>query len=88
MAAYEYARDSQLPPPYYVTLLHYIDRFGVRAVTGRDVLSAGEMSRMMVSEAVIKAYRSRSNSDNWAKWTQDNPQAAKLLTDIETNGND
>lgn len=63
--------------------LWLIDRFGVRAVLGRDTLYAHEITRMIAAENVYKALRSRTNSDDWAKWASDNKRAAELLAHVE-----
>ena len=80
--AYRYA-ESGGRLPYEIVQLSYIDRFGVRAVLGRDELSYGEIQRMLTSENIITFYRSRTASDNWAKWTNDNPEASELLIEAE-----
>lgn len=52
------------------------------------------MRRMAIVENTINAYRSRSRSENWAKWAADNPDQKRLLdlAEIErekiTNGTD
>lgn len=63
--------------------LYRIDRFGVKAVLGRDVLYWSETRRMIVAEKVYKAYHSRRQSGNWAEWSEKNPVLAKLLFDVE-----
>lgn len=81
-AAYRYAsREGELPPE--LDTLRLIDRFGVRAVLGRDVLSLGEMRRMLSAEVVLTAYRARSRAENWAKWADDNPELAGALGQAE-----
>lgn len=80
--AYCFARDGSDPPKEYIDL-GYIDRFGVRAVMGRDELAYREIQAMLTAENIISAYYSRSQTDNWAKWAQDNPQADKLLKEVE-----
>ena len=75
--AYRYA-DSGGDLPKEVLLAGYIDRFGVSAVYGR-VLGAGEIRRITASENVIKAYRGRAKSDNWADWAKQNPELNRIL---------
>ena len=79
--AYNAAVDGHLPRE--VIDISYIDRFGVRAVVGRDVLSFGEIQRLLVVENIYNAYVSRKSADDWAKWATDNPHAAKILADVE-----
>jgi hypothetical protein len=80
--AYLYVAEDA-PPPFELNLLSYIDRFGVRAVLGRDDLSAGEIRGMIMAENVVNAYLSRKASDNWGKWAADNPKMDELLKRIE-----
>lgn len=70
--------------------LSYIDRFGVEAVFGRKTLAAGEIFRMMTAENIRAAFRARRQAQNWAEWASENPQAARMLADIEKDldGND
>ena len=63
--------------------LSYVDRFGVRAVYGRDELSFSEIQRFLVAENIYNAYMTRKAADDWAKWATDNPIAAKLLAEVE-----
>lgn len=68
-------------------MLRLIDRFGVRAVLGRDTLGAGEMRRMLTAERVVRAYRDRAGAANWAEWAKDNPDDSRLLIGIERSLN-
>ncbi len=86
MAAFRYAGSGEHPPPGLATL-SYIDRFGVKAVLGKDVLSYGEIQRMLTEENIVKAFSSRKASGDWAKWAQENPQDEKLLTQAEILAN-
>lgn len=71
--------------PGILSLLDYIDRFGVRAVMGRDTLGAGEMQAMMMADNVRRAYLSRSayrdehGAENWAEWAMSNPDLSEIL---------
>jgi hypothetical protein len=76
--------DDPPPRPFESILLGYIDRFGVRSVLGRDILSAGEIRRMIAVENIIRAHQSRKASDDWVKWTKDNPAYAAILHDVES----
>lgn len=56
------------------------------AVMARPVLSAGEIQRMILTENIVTAYKSRRaamESDNIVKWANDNPTMAKLLLNVE-----
>lgn len=65
-----------------IQLLRYIDRFGVEAVTGKKVLSAGELKRMLYAEGIVYAYQDRSRG-NAAEWVKENPGMNKLLYDAQ-----
>ena len=86
-AAYQYAEGDTgrgLPPvPYEIALLSYIDRFGARAVTGRETLAAGEIKRMLMAEQIVSAYQSRKASNKWAEWENANPYKSALLKAVE-----
>ena len=71
------------PLPKELADLSYIDRFGVKAVYGRDELSFGEIQRMITAENIHEAYLARSRAESWAKWAQDNPEADRLLKQVE-----
>lgn len=45
-------------------------------------LGAGEIRRMIAADNVVKAYRSRAASDNWAQWAQKNPEMSRLLNAV------
>lgn len=69
-------------------MLNYIDRFGAQAVLGRP-LGAGEIRRMIAADNVIRAYKSRQNSDNWATWAIKNPMYAQTIAEaIKLAGED
>ena len=69
-------------------LLRKIDRFGVRAILGRDTLYYGELRRMILAENIYNAYFSRKNSEKtgggWAAWSEKNPVMAKILFELES----
>lgn len=61
----------------------YIDRFGVMAVLGRQVLSYNEIQRMILSENIINSYRSRQAAENRGKWAEENSNADDMLNKLE-----
>ncbi len=76
-----YADDpngSQMSPE--LLQLGYIDRFGAQAVMGRS-LGYLEAQHMMLAENVLKAYRGRSNSNDWATWAKEHPGQSDLLSE-------
>ena len=80
-AAYRYAESGgNIPTP--LRALHYVDRFGVQAVYGRQ-LGVREMSHMLTSEAITKLYHARERAENWAAWAQKNPTGAELLAEAQ-----
>lgn len=77
--------DGSRPKPRALQILDAIDRFGVKAVLGRDVLSNKEIVEMTISEYVRKAYISRDayrNEDNkvdWAEWASKHQYLSRYL---------
>jgi hypothetical protein len=68
--------------PAELQLLHYIERFGVQAVTGRLVLGAGELRRMTAAENIVRWYRERARAENWAAWAAEHTWESRILNDI------
>jgi hypothetical protein len=64
-------------------VLAKIDRFGVKAILGRDSFYFGELRRLIFAENIYKAYHARISSDNWAAWAEKNPVMAKILFELE-----
>ena len=86
-AAYAFADggptpEEPVPAPEELVLLGYLDRFGVQAVMGR-ALGAGEIRRMTVAENIVKWYRERQASSNWASWATDNPDSSQVLLEAQ-----
>jgi hypothetical protein len=79
--------------PRELLMLGYIDRFGVRAVMGRDTLGAGEIRRMIVAENITEAwksrdrYRDKDGVANWSEWAGKHPQLNSILTTAERLAN-
>jgi len=80
--AYGYAIGEGRKPDA-LKLLESIDRFGVRAVMGRDTLSYGEISKMRYCELIVNLYHSRERAENWAQWVNDNKAQASALNEAE-----
>lgn len=68
-----------------------IDRFGVKAVLGRDTLGYGEMALMTYAETAEKLkecyqdraqYRDEDGNENWVEWAYKNPKKAELLARV------
>jgi hypothetical protein len=38
---------------------------------------------MVYAENIINAYQSRAQSEDWAQWLKDNPQAGNMLAEAE-----
>ena len=78
-AAYAYAcGDGEQPREIYI--LNCIDRFGVRAVLGRDVLGSKEIKLMAIAENIDRWYGERKRAENPAKWAEENVNEATALT--------
>lgn len=79
-AAYAYADSGGKSQE--IRLLRYIDRFGVKAVMGRDTLTAREIRWMLHAEAISKAYFARSRQDA-AEWVKENPEMNVALREAQ-----
>jgi hypothetical protein len=44
---------------------------------------AGLMERMTAALNVVNTLRARNASENWAQWMNDNPDAARLINEVE-----
>jgi hypothetical protein len=86
VAAYEYAVSGDRKPAELM-LMDAIDRFGARAVTGRDVLTASEILRARHAEFIVKSYRARAEAESWPDFVNQNPHAAKVLNEAERLAN-
>jgi hypothetical protein len=64
-----------------------IERFGVRAILGRDTLAAGEIMRINYCNNIETAFRSRARVENWAQWAQENKDLARVLNEAERLAN-
>jgi hypothetical protein len=76
--AYAYAEGSGKQPQELIELT-LIDRFGVEAIKNRKYLNSKEVRSMLLTENVVNAYKSRKESENWAKWADDNREAQEML---------
>ena len=77
-AAYAYA-DGVGPMPRELVILNSIDRYGVKAVLGRDVLGAKEMRRMAVCDNIKMWYDARKRDE---KWSESHVNESNFLTEI------
>jgi hypothetical protein len=68
-------------------LLEAIDRFGVQAIMGRDVLSYCEINRARYVENIINIHAARARSANWAEFVESNPGPAAILSEAENLAN-
>lgn len=80
-AAYAFGIGDGQPPAEY-RLMQAIDRYGVRAVLGRDVLTCGELTRMRYTENIRLLCQARERSDNWAEWMNEYDTSG-MLRDAE-----
>jgi hypothetical protein len=80
--AYGYASKGLYS--HQIEKLNRIDRFGLKAITGRDVFYHGELQQLIAAENVVIAYTSRKSSENWGEWENKYPSLAKILIEIET----
>jgi len=45
-----------------------------------------EIKEMIIAENVSDAYYSRKASGNWAKWSEENPALAEILSSVAKHG--
>lgn len=67
------------PMPKWYKLHNAVEGYGVKAVFGRDVLLPNEITSMNITSNIIKAYQSREDAKDWAKWNEHNPKLAEIL---------
>ena len=85
MAAALHWLEGDGQKPDVLKLLDAIDRFGVRAIMGRDTLGAGEMQSMMMADNVRRAwlsrnaYRDKDGMQNWAQWAEAYPELSQII---------
>ena len=84
--------DAEANPQAYKDIPHYsreldllskIDRFGLKAILGRDTFYHGELRHMIFAENIHTAYHARRNASSWAEWAERNPVMSKILFEIE-----
>lgn len=76
-SAYEFAQSGGAIPRELI-LARYIDRFGAQAVFGRPI-GAGEAHRIMIAEAVVRAYKNPQRAENAPAFAREHPEEAALL---------
>ena len=65
--------------PGILKLAQLIDRYGVKAVTGRDCLGAGEILQIQSAEAVVRLFHERAKSQSWGSWAAGNQGGSRFL---------
>jgi hypothetical protein len=55
-----------------------IDKYGAQAVYGRT-LSFHEIRMLDLADNVVRAYKERERSDNWAEWAENNKSKSRIL---------
>ena len=61
--------------------LRRIERFGLKAITGRDIFLFHEYICLITADNIVSSYESRARSANWAEWAQSNPRMAGILAE-------
>lgn len=84
--AYAHAAGEGRSPE--IGKLQKIDRFGLKAITGRDVFYFSEVNRLIYAENIVTAYEGRRQSKNWVEWATSNPVHAAKLAEAEKLFND
>lgn len=67
------------PVPAELQTVRAIEQFGVKAVTGRDVLTANEITAMRIAGLVSRLYQQREAAGSWAEWSNKHPREAAIL---------
>jgi hypothetical protein len=70
---------KRAPEPKWAQLGRHVEHYGIEAVFGRSVLYEYEMDAMLTSRNIIKAFRARAASDNWAEWEKNNHDLSEIL---------
>ena len=68
-----------MPLPYQVALAEKIQQFGVKAVTGREVLTTRELLDLSMAEMYDTVIRRSLNAENWQQYADNNPAAVEIL---------
>ena len=79
--AYAFLVDDA-PYPIEMEFAHAVKSLGVKAVTGRDMLSAREIRDYEMAEyagEIIRLYRARETAPSLAEWVQANPRQHEML---------
>lgn len=82
--AYAYCMKRGPFPPE-MEIKQAISEYGVRAVTGRDTLSANEIRKIQTIENVIRAYRARESyrdeegHKDYPGWAKEHPEQNRVL---------
>ena len=66
------------PPPHWIRVSRYVDRFGALAVFGRQP-SAGELRKMATVEALVAYYTEYSRAEDKGEWSKRNPMKSELV---------
>jgi hypothetical protein len=77
---YAWLQDDA-PQPKEIALRIQIERYGAKAITGRDVLPARFVRDLLIAQNVEASFNSRAASENWGAWEMDinNRHMAQIL---------
>jgi len=67
------------PRPVELRLSAEIDKLGVYAVTGSEIISAREVRDMHMAENVSRIYQEREHAEDWSDWAAKNQDSVKIL---------
>ena len=59
-------------------LIRLVEKFGVKAIFGKDTLPANEVIKMLTADHVLNSYNSRKEKP-WGEWAREHPGDADLL---------
>ena len=74
-----YYTAKSAPLPYQVGVANNIQRYGVKAVTGRDTLSARELRDLNLAANYDTLMQATLNSGDWGRFAEANPEAVEML---------
>ena len=82
-----------MPPAVYVLACN-VDRYGHKAILGRDTLAASEIVCFNEARYMVQVwnsreqYRDKNGAPNWSEWSTHNRAAGKYLAALELELNE
>lgn len=67
------------PIPAELITYRAVEKFGVKAVFGKDTLTPSEITGMRIADTLQRIYAQREANKNVAEWTQEHPKEHEFL---------